>query len=199
MNKILIIAIIAATIICNCGGTDTTITQMSEEEHQRINSSFSVIGNTLEYAYLVSKKYSQSVPSTFTNAKVSGDYGTVTFSGTSSETDNRIILILTSKFDGFGSRYDKITANNGADTISLDKNSKQLLEYRTQLLNCSIDYLTGTGSFIGTIHFNPITLSKQSDTTTSVSSPYQITGLLQSSSYKWDLNEKKTFMTTYKN
>lgn len=199
MTKILITAIIAATIICNCGGNNTTTTQMSEEESQRINSSFAVIGNTLKYAYLVSKKYSQSVPSTFINAKVSGDYGTVTFSGTSSETNNRIILILSSKFDGFGDRFDKITADKGSDTISLDKNSKQLLEYRTQLQNCSIDYLSGTGAFIGTLHFNPIMISKQSDTTTSVSTPYQITGLLQSSSYKWNLNENKTFITTYKN
>jgi hypothetical protein len=192
------LAFTSAVIICSCGGTETTVTQMSEEESQRVNSGMTVTDNTLMYAYGISKKYSQSVPPTFTNAKVSGDYGTVTFSGTSSETDGRIVIILSSKYDGYGSWLGKITEYQGSDTIYLDKNSRQLLECRTRLRNCAIDYLSETGSFIGTIRFNPIAISKQTDTTATFTAPYQMTGLLQSSTYKWDLNESKTFTTTFK-
>ncbi len=199
MNKNLILAITSAIIICSCGGdTGTITTQMSEEESQRMYSENAVVNSTLIYAYRISREYSQSVPSSFTSATVTGEYGTVTFSGTSSEANDRINLYLSSRFSNFGSWLGKITEYNGSDTISLDKNTRQLLEYRTSLQSCTMNYLTGTGSFIGSIHFNPITVSKQTDTTETITVPYKIKGLLQASSYDWKLDENKTLMTTFK-
>jgi len=192
------LAITSAVIMCNCGGTTTTFSEMSEEDSQEINASMTLTNSTLNYAYLVSRKYSQSVPATITNATVTGGFGKVTFSGTSSETNDRITLILSSKFDAFGSRYDKITENQSLDTITLDKNSKKLVEYRTQLRNCEVDFLTATGSFVGTIRFIPPITTTETDTSTSFAAPYQLNGLMQTPKYQWNLNESKTFMTTYK-
>lgn len=198
MKKYFTITIISAIIICGCGGTDTTISPMSEEEYQKINSRSAVTGNTLKFAYQISKKYSGTVPATITDDTVQGNYGTVTFSGASSEKDGRIMLALACRFDDFGSIFDRITEYHALDTIYLDKNSRQLLECRTGLQNSVINYLTGTGSFVGAIHFNPVGISKQTDTTVTLSAPYKINGLLQSSDYDWNLNENATLFITFK-
>lgn len=198
MNRILVLAILTAIVMCTCDGTTTTVSQMSEEESQRINASMAVTSNTLRYAWLVSRKYTQTVPATITNATVAGSYGKVTFSGTSSESGDRITLVLSSKYDRFGSMFDKLTETMGSDTMILDKNSKQLLEYRTQLRNCEVDFTTATGSFVGTLQFKPPFTVTETDTSTAFSVPYHMSGHLQASSYQWELDESKTFMTTFK-
>jgi len=198
MQKYLTITIITAIIICGCGGTDTTISPMSQEDFQKINSRSTITGNTRKYAYQVSKKYSNTVPATITDDTVKGDYGTVTFSGASSEKDGRIMLVLASRFDDFGSIFDRITEHQASDTIFLDKNSKQLLEYRTRLQNCAISYPGGTGSFIGKIRFNSVSITKQTDTTITFDAPYNMNGLLQASEYDWNLDENATLSITFK-
>lgn len=198
MKICLTLAVTTVIIMCSCGGTETTYSQMSEEDYEKISSSSAVIDNTLMYAYRVAKKYSQSVPTTITKDTVKGSYGTVIFSGTTAETNDRIILTLTSRYDGFGSWLGKITELHGSDTISLDKNSKRLLEYRTQLQNCSINYFSGTGSFVGTIRFNPINISNQTDTTTTLTTDYNATGHLQASEYAWNIDKNATLTTTFK-
>jgi hypothetical protein len=198
MSTKLIIAIVSAFIISSCGGTDITTRPMSDEEYQKIATEDAVVNNTLMYAYRVSRKYSQSIPTTFTNERVDGDFGAVTFSGTSSESNSQNILILSSKYTSFDSWLGSISENQGSDTIFIDKDSKQLIEYRTRLRSCVATYASGTGSFIGTIHFSPINISMQTDTTTTLTAKYQITGLMQSSSYSWDVNNNPTTTTTFK-
>lgn len=198
MKICLTLAITTVIIMCSCGGTETTYSQMSEEDSAKISSKFTVIDNTLMYAYRIAKKYSQSVPTTITKDSVKGPYGTVIFSGTTAETNDRIILTLSSRYNNFGTWLGKITELHGSDTISMDKNSKQLLEYRTQLQNCSINYTTGTGSFVGSIQFNSISISEQTDTTTTFTTDFHATGHLQASEYAWNIDENATFTTTFK-
>ncbi|HON11345.1 MAG TPA: hypothetical protein PLE24_10800, partial [Chitinispirillaceae bacterium] len=174
MKKNLIITIISTIIICGCGeDTGTTVSPFSEEEIQK-QSNLALIDNIFLYAYLISSKYSQSVPSTITNATVKGEYGTVTFSGSSSEINDSIILFLSSTFNRFNSYISEITECRSSDTVFLDKDTKHLMGYRTNLQNCVIKSVIGLSKFSGSILFNPITVTKQTDTTMTLRAPCQI-------------------------
>jgi hypothetical protein len=192
MKKNLILTFISAVIICSCGGdTGTTVPPFSEEEIQK-QSNFALIDNIFLYAYLISSKYSQSLPFTITSTTVKGEHGTVTFSGLSSEINDSIILFLSGTFNRFNSYISEITECRSSDTVFLDKNTKHLLEYRTDLHNCVIKSVIGISKFSGSIHLNPITVTKQTDTTITLRAPCQISGLLQSSSYDWNIDEHQT-------